>query len=414
MRGRTVSWILDAAVVAVGLVAVAMLVLSTRLTSRTLDRNSTWTDAVATIKLDVALSRVWVEANTPDGPRRARANVATAQAECNTLLATVEGSGPHLAVQRLCTSLQSLAAFRRPSRPYDAVFDAALRRADLAQHAIALGIADRRRTLNRFNAGIVLLVVVVFAGMAFVVSRRAKQLGAHNERLRRLDQLKDNVMAAVSHELRTPLTSTIGFLQTLERTDLELDDERRRELLEIARIQAERLARLVDDLLFFAQVETGKLQLRPGPVDLAALSAAAVRGAAAAAEQKGVSLELRTDSVPAVHGDRARLAQLLDNLVANAVKFTPRGGHIHVRAAALNGRALLEVSDTGIGVPASEQPQLFDRFFRSSTAVEQAIPGIGLGLAIVKAIVDAHEGAVTFESTETGGTTVRVELPVSR
>jgi signal transduction histidine kinase len=307
-----------------------------------------------------------------------------------------------------------LAPLGRPSRRYDAVFDTALRRADLAQHAIALGIADRRRTLNRFNAGIVLLVVVVFAGMALVVTRRAKQLGAHNERLRRLDQLKDNVMATVSHELRTPLTSTIGFLQTLERPDLDLDDEGRRQLLEIARLQAERLGRLVDDLLFFAQVETGKLELRPGPVDLAALTAAAVRGATPAAQEKGVSLELRTDSVPPLHGDRARLAQLLDNLVANAVKFTPRGGQIHVRAAAVDGRAVLEVSDTGIGVPDAEQPQLFDRFFRSSAAVEQAIPGIGLGLAIVKAIVDAHDGTVTLESSETGGTTVRVELPVSR
>jgi signal transduction histidine kinase len=413
MRDRTVSWILDAAVVAVGLIAVAMLVLSTRLTSTTLDRNSTWTNAVASIKLDVALSRVWVEANTRDAPRRAHANVATARAECSTLLGAVEGNRPRAAVRRLCTTLQSLSAFGRPSQRYDTVFDTALRRADLAQHAIALGIADRRRALNRFNAGIVLLVVVVFAGMAFVVSRRSKQLAAHNERLRRLDQLKDNVMAGVSHELRTPLTSTIGFLQTLERTDLDLDDERRRELIEIARVQAERLARLVDDLLFFAQVETGKLQLRPGPVDLAALSADAVRGAASAAEEKGVSLELRTDSVPPLHGDRARLAQLLDNLVANAVKFTPSGGHVNVRAAAVNGRALLEVSDTGVGVPVSEQPQLFDRFFRSTTAVEQAVPGVGLGLAIVKAIVDAHDGTVTLESTEAGGTTVRVELPAS-
>jgi signal transduction histidine kinase len=106
-----------------------------------------------------------------------------------------------------------------------------------------------------------------------------------------------------------------------------------------------------------------------------------------------------------------RLAQLLDNLVANAVKFTPSGGRVHVRAAAVDGRALLEVSDTGIGIPESEQPQLFDRFFRTSAAVEQAIPGVGLGLAIVKAIVEAHDGTVSLVSTENGGTTVRVELP---
>jgi signal transduction histidine kinase len=413
MRARNVSWILDVAIVAVGLIAVAMLVLSTRLTSTTLDRNSTWTDAVASIELDVALSRVWMEADTPAAPRRARAEVAAARSRCTALLGAVEGDGPRASVRRLCTTLRSLAALRRPGNRYDAVFDSALRHADQAQHAVAVGIADRRRTLNRFNAGIVLLLVVVFAGMALVVSRRAKQLSAHNERLRRLDQLKDNVMAAVSHELRTPLTSTIGFLQTLQRSDLELDDERRRELLEIAHRQAERLARLVDDLLFFAQVETGKLQLRPGPVDLVALSDDAVRAAEPAAKQKGVALELRTDTVPPLNGDRVRLAQLLDNLVANAVKFTPSGGRVLVRAGAVDGRALLEVSDTGIGIPASEQPQLFDRFFRSSSAVEQAVPGIGLGLAIVKAIVEAHDGTVSLESAESGGTTVRVELPVS-
>jgi signal transduction histidine kinase len=388
-----------------------MLVLSTRLTSTTLDRNGAWNEEIASVKLDVALSRIWLQSG---GTREARRNADAAHARCVALLGAVEGNRPRAAVRSLCAQAGALRA--RTTRPaprgYDAAFGATLRRADTAQHAITLTIADRRRALNRLNAAIVLLVVVVFAGMAIVIARRAKQLSAHNERLRRLDQLKDNVMAAVSHELRTPLTSTIGFLKTLERPDMDLDEDRRRELLSIARSQAERLARLVDDLLFFAQVETDKLQLHPGPVDLAGLSEERVRAAEPTARQKGVDLRFSAEPVPALQGDRERLAQLLDNLVANAVKFTPTGGNVDVRVQAPDGRALVEISDTGIGIPESEQPQVFDRFFRSAAAVEQAIPGTGLGLAIVQAIVRAHGGTVTLESREAGGTTVRVELPL--
>jgi signal transduction histidine kinase len=112
-----------------------------------------------------------------------------------------------------------------------------------------------------------------------------------------------------------------------------------------------------------------------------------------------------------VDGDRSRLAQLLDNLVANAVKFTPGGGRVDLCVRGAEGRALIEVADTGIGIPADEQSRLFERFFRASSATEQAIPGTGLGLAIAKAIVQAHGGEIAVESVEGAGTTFRVLLP---
>jgi signal transduction histidine kinase len=111
-------------------------------------------------------------------------------------------------------------------------------------------------------------------------------------------------------------------------------------------------------------------------------------------------------------GDRSRLAQVLDNLISNALKFTPRSGRVSVRVSLVGNDAVVEVEDTGVGIPSDEQDRLFERFFRSSTATEQAIPGTGLGLTIAKTIVERHEGTISIESAEGAGTTARVRLPI--
>jgi signal transduction histidine kinase len=116
--------------------------------------------------------------------------------------------------------------------------------------------------------------------------------------------------------------------------------------------------------------------------------------------------------MPTMVGDRSRLAQVLDNLVSNALKFTPEGGTVAIRASAVDGNAVLEVEDDGIGIAPEEQDRLFDRFFRSAEATERAIPGTGLGLTIAKAIVERHEGTIEVESAAGKGTTMRVRLPV--
>jgi PAS domain S-box-containing protein len=239
-----------------------------------------------------------------------------------------------------------------------------------------------------------------------------RELEVRNERLLELDGLKDEFVALVSHELRTPLTSIRGYLElVLDGEAGDVTDEQR-EFLGIVERNANRLLDLVGDLLFLAQIEAGKLSLEVGAVDLAAVAAESVETARPLAEDKEIMLTLATSSLPLLAGDGARLTQLLDNLVSNAIKFTPEGGRVDVRASSSRGNAILEVRDTGMGIPAEEQEHVFERFFRTSRATEQAIQGTGLGLAISKAIVQAHGGRITLASSEGKGATFRVTIPI--
>jgi len=239
-----------------------------------------------------------------------------------------------------------------------------------------------------------------------------RELEVRNERLLELDHLKDEFVALVSHELRTPLTSIRGYLElVLDGEAGEVTDEQR-QFLGVVERNANRLLDLVGDLLFLAQIEAGKLSLEFGAVDLAAVAAESVETARPLAEEKEITLTLATSPLPLLAGDRARLAQLLDNLVSNAVKFTPQGGRVDVRASSSRENAILEVRDTGMGIPANEQEHVFERFFRTSRATEQAIQGTGLGLAISNAIVHAHGGRITLASNEGEGATFRVTIPI--
>jgi signal transduction histidine kinase len=234
-----------------------------------------------------------------------------------------------------------------------------------------------------------------------------------NERLRQIDRLKDELVMVVSHELRTPLTSIQGYV------DLVLDDEEldpgARRFLETAQRNASRLHRLVEDLLLLSRVDRAQLPLDLAPLDVATLTAGEIAASRVLAEDKGVALDLvlpPAGSSTTVQADEVRLAQVVDNLVANAVKFTPIGGRVRVEVAAAGASVRIVVADTGIGIPVEEQGRLFERFFRASTATAQHIPGTGLGLAISKAIVDAHGGTIEVASAAGLGTTFRVTLPV--
>jgi signal transduction histidine kinase/CHASE3 domain sensor protein len=226
--------------------------------------------------------------------------------------------------------------------------------------------------------------------------------------LRESERVKDEFVATVSHELRTPLTSIVGYTEVL------LDSEglagEQQGFLEVVNRNAHRLQRLVGDLLFFAQVESGQLTLESDSVELRALAERALEAARPAGEAGGIVLDLDAPDAVEIRGDRARLEQLLDNLLSNAVKFTLPGGRVGVRVAAVEGEAIVEVSDTGIGIPADEVANLFRRFFRASSAMSRQIPGTGLGLAIAKAIVEAHGGAIDAESSDSG-TTFTIRLP---
>jgi signal transduction histidine kinase len=235
-------------------------------------------------------------------------------------------------------------------------------------------------------------------------------LAEQNERLVEADRLKDEFVALISHDLRTPLTSILGYLElTLE--DEELTPSQRG-YLEVVERNAQRLLRLVSDLLFVARLEAGQLELHESELDLAAVAQQSVHEAGPRASAGGITIRCETEPVPGVAADRGRMFQLLDNLVSNAIKFTPPGGEVSVRVQAADGAVRLEVADTGIGIPADEQRRLFERFFRASSAADKQIQGTGLGLYIARAIVEAHGGEIMFESEAGQGTAFRIEIPL--
>ena len=227
------------------------------------------------------------------------------------------------------------------------------------------------------------------------------------------DRLKDEFISLVSHELRTPLSSVLGYLELLEREEVgPLTADQRRCIATIGR-NANRLLRLVGDLLLTARLEAGDVPLELEAVSLAALGADALENARPQASAKRIELRLEISGEPVVHGDRGRLAQVLDNLLSNAVKFTDEGGCATVRVSARARRAVIEVADTGLGIPCEDGEQLFRPFFRTASARALAIQGSGLGLAISRALVEAHGGSISCKSAEGAGATFRVELPLA-
>jgi PAS domain S-box-containing protein len=240
------------------------------------------------------------------------------------------------------------------------------------------------------------------------------QTQEQNERLRKLDRMKDEFIALVSHELRTPLTSICGYLELLLQDDVMAGlPEAQLSWLDVIDRNAERLLRLVEDLLLTAQASAGNLALEHGEIDIAAIVGQAVQACGPVAAARGIALTCSTESLPAANGDRLRIGQVIDNLISNALKFTPAGGTVEVRAYPHASAVRIEVADTGMGISADEQTQLFERFFRTARAQEEAIPGVGLGLSISKAIVEAHDGRISVRSVEGAGTTFFVDLPAT-
>ena len=223
-------------------------------------------------------------------------------------------------------------------------------------------------------------------------------------------RVKDEFVASVSHELRTPLTSIRGYV------DLLLDDEdltpAARQQLEVVARNSERLGRLVADLLHTAQIDGGPMRVVRAPGDLAAVVRDTVAAAGPAAAASGVRLAAELPESLGMMLDRDRMRQVADNLVSNALKYTPRGGTVRIALTLDGDRAELCVEDTGVGIEARDRDHLFTRFFRTRHAEEQSIQGVGLGLSIAKSIVESHGGRIEVESEVGRGSVFRVRLPL--
>ena len=340
-----------------------------------------------------------------------RKRSSTAVADANTAFGLVRHADPAEAA-RLRPSY--LAYLRSPA-------GAAPRRVATLEGKIA---AESARQANRAHvenprarlaliiglAAVIVLVSVLI--WQFAMQRRGWRLEREiAERSAELIRLRDELVAAVSHELRTPLTSIIGYLD-LVRDPLsgELSEEQA-SFLDVIRRNAERLHQNVSDLLLVAETRGQMIVLDLTDVELWSLATDCVEAAQPAADAKRISLSLSGDGDDPIAGDGVRLAQMMDNLVSNAIKFTPAGGRVDVRTATAGKQAVFEVHDSGVGISAADQERLFTHFYRARSAVDDAIPGTGLGLAITKAIVDAHGGTIDLESAEGEGTTFRVRLP---
>jgi signal transduction histidine kinase len=221
-------------------------------------------------------------------------------------------------------------------------------------------------------------------------------------RLHITDEQRRELLADVTHELRTPLTVVQGNLEGMLDGVYPADEANLRSLLEETNI----LGRLVEDLRTLALAESGALQLKKEPADLSMLIRDTLASFHAQADAAGVTLIAEASSdLPWLNLDPGRIRQVLSNLVANALRYAPAGSVISIRYRQTDGQALLDVQDSGPGIPADELPHVFERFYKSADS-----GGMGLGLAIAKHLVEAHSGTIRAESTPGQGTTIRITL----
>jgi two-component system phosphate regulon sensor histidine kinase PhoR len=229
--------------------------------------------------------------------------------------------------------------------------------------------------------------------------------------LARLDELKSDFISIVSHELKTPLTSIRGFVKLMNAERVGPVTDKQRHYLDIVENQAESLTELVNDLLDLSKIESGVVEVRLQPLSLQELLDSVVLHMQGLAADKGISIITQLpDDLPPVDGDRERLNQVFFNLIGNSLKFTDTGGTITVDANAVDGHCLLRISDTGIGIPATDLARIFDKFYQVESSLTRQRGGTGLGLAISKQLINAHGGEIWARSKMGEGTTFFIRL----
>ncbi|MGK5684295.1 ATP-binding protein [Actinoplanes sp. URMC 104] len=299
----------------------------------------------------------------------------------------------------------AVRATRRLTRPLRAVVE--------VLHRVREGERDARADATTGPAEVRAVAEAVNAA-----AEQSEQVRRDEEqmihRLQTLDTVKTDFMSTVSHELRTPLTSISGYLELMrDGGHGDLSDAQRR-MLEVISRNTKRLRDLIEDILTLSKIESGDYSSDRTPLDLAKVIDRALVAIGPVAAKGSVGLHLDVRGPLPVRGDGAQLDRVMDNLLTNAVKFTPPDGTVTVHAERRGDRAVVIVADTGMGIPADEQQALFVRFFRATNAIKQAIPGTGLGLAIVRTIIENHGGTIAVDSTESVGTTVTLTFPAER
>lgn len=229
-------------------------------------------------------------------------------------------------------------------------------------------------------------------------------------RMRRLEQMRSEFVANVTHELKTPLTSIRGFIELLK--DGERDEETRRYFYDVLDIEAERLHHLIDDLLVLSQIENTREDPTLTRCNLQEELKATVERLAPVAEKNGIAIELDAAVPLYVLSSSTRLQQLFYNLIENAIKYNVKDGRVYIRAVSQRKMALVQVRDTGIGIPPEHLNRIFERFYRVDASRSKAIGGTGLGLSIVKHLVSLYNGDISVESTVGVGTAFTVRLPL--
>jgi len=214
----------------------------------------------------------------------------------------------------------------------------------------------------------------------------------------------------ISHELKTPVALIKGYADTLRREDACWDLETTRESLTVIVEEAERLNQLIDNLLDASRLQAGVLPLEIDQVALDALAERVARRFRTQTQIHEIVVNFPPD-FPVVRGDPGRLEQVLNNLISNAIKYSPADGRIKISGQTLPNQAIVTVSDEGVGIPFEEQPHVFERFFRGARERHQHTPGAGLGLYLVKAIVEAHGGRIWVESNPQDGTAFSFSIP---